>query len=94
MNVVIRKRHRTRNVRGIANPGLAGTDACRCPLMQRDGGCGACRHHHADGDGYFSLRQFTEPRFSTLEDSICTSKPLRSRYFNHTTWPVPSSDTP
>ena len=46
------------------------------------------------GPAYFSLRQFTEPRFSTLEDSIWMSKPLRSRYLSMTTWPVPSSETP
>jgi hypothetical protein len=52
-------------------------------------------NHHRPGRGrYFSLRQFTEPRFSTVLDSISMSKPLRSRYFNVTTWPVPSSETP
>ena len=47
-----------------------------------------------DVPAYFSLRQFTEARFSTVLDSIWMSKPLRSRYFSIITWPVPSSDTP
>ena len=43
---------------------------------------------------YFSVRQFTEARFSTVLDSIWMSKPLRSRYFSISTWPVPSNETP
>lgn len=43
---------------------------------------------------YFSLRQLTEPRFSTVLDSISTSKPFRSRYFSVSTWPLPISETP
>lgn len=50
--------------------------------------------HHACRSDYFSLRQLTEPRFSTVLDSISMSKPLRSRYLSVITWPVPSSDTP
>lgn len=34
---------------------------------------------------HFSLRQFTEPRFSMELDSISISKPLRSRYLSVTT---------
>ena len=50
--------------------------------------------HHAHRSNHFSFRQLTEPRFSTVLDSISMSKPLRSRYFSVITWPVPSSDTP
>ncbi len=41
-----------------------------------------------------SVRQFTEPLFSTVLDSMVMSKPRRNRYFNVSTWPVPSSETP
>ena len=60
-------------------------------------GRGRCAGHAAVGwspSGYFSLRQFAEARFSIVPDSISMSKPLRSRYFSVSTWPVPSSDTP
>ena len=47
-----------------------------------------------DRKHYFSLRLFTDARFSTVLDSISMSKPRRSRYFSVSTWPVPSRDTP
>lgn len=60
----------------------------------------AARHAHAAiavaaaSCRYRSLRQFTEPRVSTVLDSISRSKPLRSRYFRISTWPLPTIDTP
>ena len=64
--------------------------------MTRVGGRRACEGQRASGTAarYFSFRQFTEPRFSTVLDSISMSKPLRSRYFRVITWPVPSRETP
>ena len=71
----------------------------RDPGLRRDDGYGmhrafVRRHTSAIADRYFSFRQFTDPRFSTVLDSISMSKPLRSRYFKVITWPVPSRDTP
>ena len=43
---------------------------------------------------YFSFRQLSEPRFSTVLDSISMSKPRRSRYFSVSTEPLPTSETP
>lgn len=43
---------------------------------------------------YFSLRQFNEPRVSTVLDSISASKPLRNRYFSVIAEPPPTIDTP
>ena len=57
-------------------------------VADMDGGCSLI------GRRYFSLRQFTDALFSTVLDSTSMSKPLRNRYFNVSTCPVPSSETP
>ncbi len=43
---------------------------------------------------YFSFRQLSDPRFSTVLDSTSASKPRPSRYFKVKTEPLPINDTP
>lgn len=53
-----------------------------------------CNSAAANTPGYFSFRQFNDPRVSMVEDSTSALKPLRSRYFSVTTEPLPTIDTP
>lgn len=81
----------------LAPAALAAEDpkaACSASKMRGFGWTWAHALDVCRRSAYFSLRQLSDPRVSTVEDSISALKPLRIRYLSVTTEPLPTIDTP